>query len=162
VTLGTERLQSLLMVVLHRADTDSLWPLTNVTTAKYNQRERADCNLQLPLWQVIRGSTAAPFYFPPEEVPLATGGGQGLPRCSKMAASRRSTSVTPRCAGSPGVGLCCGRHVRCWDRRSTRRVCEDAGDGGPDRRRGATTQPCSRTVDAVDWPVAHDRDAPAS
>ena len=69
-TLGDDRLRSLLMVVLHRTDTDSVWPLTNVSGAKYNNRARHDCNLDMNLWQVIRGSTAAPFYFPPEEVPL--------------------------------------------------------------------------------------------
>ena len=28
----------------------------------------ADCNLKLPLWQVVRASTAAPTFFPPEVV----------------------------------------------------------------------------------------------
>jgi uncharacterized protein len=33
---------------------------------------RADCNLELPLWQLVRGSTAAPTYFPPEIISLGT------------------------------------------------------------------------------------------
>jgi predicted acylesterase/phospholipase RssA len=69
-TLGDPRLRSLLMAVTHRTDTDSLWPLTNVSTARYNDATRADCNLALPLWQIVRGSTAAPVFFPPEEIPL--------------------------------------------------------------------------------------------
>lgn len=78
-TLGDERLKSLLMTVLHRADTDSVWPLTNVSGAKYNDRRRYNCNLNMNLWQVIRGSTAAPLYFPPEEVPLPIADGTTTP-----------------------------------------------------------------------------------
>ena len=33
-------------------------------------RTRPDCNLHLPLWQLVRASTAAPVYFPPEVVKL--------------------------------------------------------------------------------------------
>ena len=77
-TLGDESIRSLLMIVLHRVDTDSVWPLTNVSSAKYNQPGGRDSNLRLPLWQVIRGSTAAPFYFPPEEVSLPTAEGPDL------------------------------------------------------------------------------------
>ena len=31
-------------------------------------RDRVDCNLRLPLWQLVRASTAAPTYFPPEVI----------------------------------------------------------------------------------------------
>jgi predicted acylesterase/phospholipase RssA len=72
--MGDESLRSLLMVVMHRTDTDSLWPLTNVSTARYNTLA-AHSNLRLPIWQVIRGSTAAPFYFPPEEILLESSNG---------------------------------------------------------------------------------------
>ena len=66
-TLGSEKLQTLLLIVLRNATTDSPWPLSNNPLAKYNDRTRPDCNLLLPLWQLIRASTAAPTYFPPEE-----------------------------------------------------------------------------------------------
>ena len=66
--LGTENMQTLLMVVLRNATTDSPWPLSNNPAAKYNDRSRPDCNLLLPLWQLVRASTAAPTYFPPEQV----------------------------------------------------------------------------------------------
>jgi patatin-like phospholipase/acyl hydrolase len=33
---------------------------------KYNDPARKDCNLKMPLWQLIRASTAAPVYFPAE------------------------------------------------------------------------------------------------
>jgi len=67
-TLGAPGVQCLLMVVLRNATTDSPWPVSNNPCAKYNDRNRADCNLDLPLWQLVRASTAAPTYFPPETV----------------------------------------------------------------------------------------------
>ena len=67
-TLGSEKLCTLLMMVLRNATTDSPWPLANNPAAKYNDVARADCNLKLPLWQLVRASTAAPTYFPPEVV----------------------------------------------------------------------------------------------
>lgn len=69
-TLGSPKLRSLLLVVLRNATTDSPWVLTNNPRAKYNDERRPDCNLKLPLWQVVRASAAAPRYFPPEEVIL--------------------------------------------------------------------------------------------
>lgn len=69
-TLGSERLRTLLMVVTRNVTTDSPWPLTNNPDAKYNDRARPDCNLDLPLWQVVRASSAAPSYFPPEVVDI--------------------------------------------------------------------------------------------
>jgi hypothetical protein len=62
-----------LMMVMRNATTDSPWPVSNNPFAKYNQRDRKDCNLNLPLWQLIRASTAAPVFFPPEVVTFAPG-----------------------------------------------------------------------------------------
>lgn len=69
-TLGTDKLRTLLMVVLRNATTDSPWPLSNNPRARFNQSDLNDCNLDLPLWQLVRASTAAPTYFPPEQVIL--------------------------------------------------------------------------------------------
>jgi patatin-like phospholipase/acyl hydrolase len=71
-TLETDKLQTLLMIVLRNATTDSPWPVSNNPQAKYNDQARADCNLKLPLWQLVRASTAAPVYFPPELVRVGT------------------------------------------------------------------------------------------
>jgi hypothetical protein len=68
ITLGSDKLQTLLMIVLRNATTDSPWPVSNNPYAKYNSASRSDCNLELPLWQLVRASTAAPTYFPPESV----------------------------------------------------------------------------------------------
>ena len=69
-TLGSDKLRTLLMMVMRNATTDSPWPVCNNPAAKYNARKRDDCNLDLPLWQLVRASTAAPVYFPPEKVPI--------------------------------------------------------------------------------------------
>jgi uncharacterized protein len=67
-TLGSDKLQTLLILVMRNATTDSPWPLSNNPYAKYNDTRREDNNLNLPLWQIVRASTAAPVYFPPEVV----------------------------------------------------------------------------------------------
>jgi patatin-like phospholipase/acyl hydrolase len=67
-TLGSSRLRTLLMMVMRNATTDSPWPVSNNPAAKYNDHKLAGCNLDVPLWQLISASTAAPTYFPPEEV----------------------------------------------------------------------------------------------
>jgi patatin-like phospholipase/acyl hydrolase len=70
-TLGSESLRTLLLLVLRNADTDSPWPLSNNPLAKYNDPSRPDSNLLFPLWQLVRAGTAAPTYFPPEEIEIA-------------------------------------------------------------------------------------------
>ena len=71
-TLGSDKLRTLLLIVMRNATTDSPWPLSNNPDAKYNLASRRDenkaCNLDLPLWQLVRASTAAPTYFPPEAI----------------------------------------------------------------------------------------------
>jgi hypothetical protein len=69
-TLGSEKLRTLLLLVMRNASTDSPWPISNNPYAKYNDGARPDCNLKFPLWQLVRASTAAPTYFPPEVIVL--------------------------------------------------------------------------------------------
>lgn len=59
-------LNCLLLVVTKNVTTDSAWPISSNPEAKYNDLSRKDCNLKIPLWQLVRASTAAPAYFPPE------------------------------------------------------------------------------------------------
>jgi hypothetical protein len=70
-TLGDPALRTLLMLVLRNHSTDSPWPVCNNPYARYNQYARHDCNLGLPLWRLVRASTAAPTFFPPETVVFA-------------------------------------------------------------------------------------------
>ena len=67
-TLGAEDLRCLLLIVTRNATTDSPWPISNNPFAKYNDRQRSNCNLDIPLWQLVRASTAAPVYFPPQDL----------------------------------------------------------------------------------------------
>jgi hypothetical protein len=63
---SNESVKCLLLVVTKNVTTDSPWPISNNPDAKYNDPSRPDCNLRIPLWQLVRASTAAPVYFPPE------------------------------------------------------------------------------------------------
>lgn len=71
-TLGSERVKTLLMLVLRNAKTDSPWPITNNPYAKFNIKEKVgqENNLDLPLWQLVRASTAAPTFYKPEEITI--------------------------------------------------------------------------------------------
>ena len=76
--LGTKKFEAggvlkYLLVVVRNASTGSPWPITNNPKALFNDQGLADCNLQIPIWQLLRASTAAPTYFPPEVIHL---GGQ--------------------------------------------------------------------------------------
>ncbi|MDQ2990665.1 MAG: patatin-like phospholipase family protein [Pseudomonadota bacterium] len=72
-TLGSPRLQTLLMLVMMNASTSSPWPLSSNPRALFN--DIATCgaasNLHLPLWQLVRASAAAPFFFAPEAIEIA-------------------------------------------------------------------------------------------
>lgn len=65
-TLEPQNLKCLLLVVTKNVTTDSAWPISSNPDAIYNNPQRLDCNLKIPLWQIVRASTAAPIYFPPE------------------------------------------------------------------------------------------------
>jgi Patatin-like phospholipase len=61
-------LKTLLLVVTRNVTTDSPWPISSNPEARYNILTRKDCNLCIPLWKLVRASTAAPVYFPPEVI----------------------------------------------------------------------------------------------
>ena len=61
-------LKTLLLVVTRNLTTDSPWPISSNPEARYNLLSRTDCNLCIPLWKLVRASTAAPIFFPPEVI----------------------------------------------------------------------------------------------
>ncbi len=71
-TLGSDQIRTLLLLVLRNATTDSPWPLANNPHARFNDPALTDNNLNLPLWQLVRASTAAPVFFPPEVVTVGS------------------------------------------------------------------------------------------
>ena len=68
--LRTTKLRTLLVLVMRNYSTGSPWPVSNNPAAQYNDSKSAECNLDIPLWQLVRASTAAPTYFPPETIVL--------------------------------------------------------------------------------------------
>ncbi len=65
-TLGSDDLRCLLLLGLRNSSTGSPWPVSSNPAGRYNQGPRS--NLDLPLWQLVRASSAAPTFFVPEEV----------------------------------------------------------------------------------------------
>ena len=68
--LQTNKFKCLLLIVTMNRDTDSPWPISNNPLAKYNRADHDECNLRIPLYQLVRASTAAPVYFRPEVINL--------------------------------------------------------------------------------------------
>ncbi len=66
INIASDRFKTLLLVVTMNRTTDSPWPISNNPNARYNKTDRPDCNLKIPLYQLVRASTAAPAYFRPE------------------------------------------------------------------------------------------------
>ncbi|HKW26572.1 MAG TPA: patatin-like phospholipase family protein [Terriglobales bacterium] len=62
-TLGDSRLRTLLLIVSKNTTLGSTWFFTNNKKGKFFSQNRG-----LPLWQIVRASTAAPTYFPPQRI----------------------------------------------------------------------------------------------
>lgn len=65
-----------LLVMTKRLDTGSAWPISNNPAAKYFKRgtqASTIANGEYPLWQVVRASTAAPYFFDPETMRIGRG-----------------------------------------------------------------------------------------
>jgi hypothetical protein len=62
-TLGSEKLQTQILIVAKNATLGNDWFFTNNPKNKFFPQ-----NSRLPLWQVVRASTAAPTYFPPQTI----------------------------------------------------------------------------------------------
>lgn len=67
---GRGELKTLLLVVTRNVSTDSPWPISSNPDACYNNPTRSDSNINMRLWQLVRASTAAPIFFPPEVISL--------------------------------------------------------------------------------------------
>jgi uncharacterized protein len=70
VTLCDNALRTLLLIVMSNASTDSAWPVSSNPKAKYNDRARPNSNATIPLWLLVRASTAAPTVFPAQDIPI--------------------------------------------------------------------------------------------
>lgn len=70
--LGSSQIRRLLIMVMRNATTGSTWPLSNHSLSLFNDRKRDDCNLTIPLWQLVCASAAAPSFFPPQEMDIGS------------------------------------------------------------------------------------------
>jgi predicted acylesterase/phospholipase RssA len=62
-TLGSAKLRSHILIVAKNATLGTTWFFTNNQKGKYY-----DTNASLPLWQIVRASSAAPTFFPPRKI----------------------------------------------------------------------------------------------
>ena len=70
-TLASNHLRTQIVIVTKNATLGSDWFFTNNPRNKFFAN-----NATLPLWQVVRASTAAPTYFPPETIAVPDGNGK--------------------------------------------------------------------------------------
>jgi predicted patatin/cPLA2 family phospholipase len=70
-TLDSDRIRTGLMIMTKRLDTGSAWPVHNHPNARYAQQDG-----KLLLTQVVRASTAAPTYFEPQTIEIASRDGK--------------------------------------------------------------------------------------
>lgn len=66
--LGSKKLKTGLCLVTKRADTNSTWPFINHPDGKYFPK-----NKHIPIWQIVRASSAAPTYFAPQLIDVGRG-----------------------------------------------------------------------------------------
>ena len=65
ITLGGDEIKTNLCIVTKRADTNSTWLFHNNPNGKFYDSDLGR-NKYIPLWQIVRASTAAPTYFVPQ------------------------------------------------------------------------------------------------
>ena len=70
-TLGSARLRTNILIVSKNVTLGTTWFFTNNPKGKYFTNNR-----DLPLWQIVRASSAAPTYFPPRTIAVPDDVGQ--------------------------------------------------------------------------------------
>jgi len=73
ILMGDPEIKTGLCVVAKRADTNSTWPVINHPGGMFFDSDLGK-NKNIPLWQIVRASAAAPTYFVPQMIDV--GGGQ--------------------------------------------------------------------------------------
>jgi patatin-like phospholipase/acyl hydrolase len=71
-TMESEQIKTGLCIVAKRADTNSTWPLINHPKGKFFDTQLGK-NKNIPLWQAVRASSAAPTYFVPQMIDVGDG-----------------------------------------------------------------------------------------
>jgi hypothetical protein len=68
ITLGSDQLRTLLMIVAKNINTGTPWFFVNSPRNKFFEE-----NSRIPLWHLVRASCAAPTFFPPHRITLPDG-----------------------------------------------------------------------------------------
>ena len=72
-TLDSTDLRVGLMLIVKRADTGSVWVLVNIPGHRFYEKNR-----KMPLWELVRSSTAAPTFFKPRFISNVGGGEEAV------------------------------------------------------------------------------------
>ena len=72
MTLESDQIKTGLCIVAKRGDTNSTWPLINHPKGKFFNTQLGK-NKNIPLWQAVRASSAAPTYFVPQMIDVGDG-----------------------------------------------------------------------------------------
>ncbi|MEO0404954.1 MAG: patatin-like phospholipase family protein, partial [Bacteroidota bacterium] len=67
ITLGSDQIKTGLCIIAKRADTNSVWHLMNHPRGQFYDSDQGQ-NKDIPLWQAVRASSAAPTYFVPQMI----------------------------------------------------------------------------------------------
>ena len=70
-TLGSSKLRTQILIVSKNATLGTTWFFTNNRQGKY-----FSTNAAIPLWQIVRASSAAPTFFPPQKIKVPDDLGQ--------------------------------------------------------------------------------------
>ena len=70
-TLGSDKLRTNILIVSKNVTLGTTWFFTNNPGGKYFKNNR-----DLPLWQIVRASSAAPTYFPPRTISVPNDAGE--------------------------------------------------------------------------------------
>jgi len=70
-TLGSSKLRTQILIVSKNATLGTTWFFTNNRQGKY-----FNTNSAIPLWQIVRASSAAPTFFPPQKIKVLDDLGQ--------------------------------------------------------------------------------------
>src|SRR5258707_6713002 len=70
-TLGSNKLRTQVLIVAKNATLGTTWFFSNNRQGKY-----FNTNAALPLWQIVRASSAAPTFFPPQKIMVPDDKGQ--------------------------------------------------------------------------------------
>jgi hypothetical protein len=110
--------------------------VSSAPTAKYNATTRRDCNLRIPLWQLVRASTAAPIYFPPEILEWEAGNADKtfVFVDGGMTPYNNPSFLLYRMATTPEYRL-------GWSRGESKLMLVSVGTGGAARRGADAQQP---------------------